>query len=291
MVFAAPIATRLLLGASPLGSLVLAVSLGAYLGSALRDWRDRRPIRRIDFRREFGADLDRLVPMPREVREAEIGALAARLNDEFTRERRSRRELAVAVDRALTAYIARITGQHVRTSVEVRSVALARLVVPSALGACDVLSGDVAIFRDAGLFAPHILAHEFSHRKGYWKELHAQVLAYLALAESGDPVLRQSARIERAYRSLRVLSGNDAREFADLVARAGFRDEVRQSLLLARLPSGALARRFDTAMRTAYDARMRLTRQNGISDYDLGFTNFLYTFQTSRTARRESPPL
>ena len=30
--------------------------------------------------------------------------------------------------------------------------------------------------------------------------------------------------------------------------------------------------------------------QNGISDYDTGFTNFLYTFETSATARQVPPP-
>jgi len=66
-----------------LGRVVQAAVLGAYLGSAVRDWHDRRGIRRIDFRREFGADLLHLVPMPREAREAEVRTLAERLNDEF----------------------------------------------------------------------------------------------------------------------------------------------------------------------------------------------------------------
>ena len=30
-------------------------------------------------------------------------------------------------------------------------------------------------------------------------------------------------------------------------------------------------------MRRLYDERMKLTGQNGLSDYDEGFTNFLYT--------------
>ena len=42
-------------------------------------------------------------------------------------------------------------------------------------------------------------------------------------------------------------------------------------------------------MRRVYDARMRVTGQNGLSDYDLGFTDFLYTFETSRTARQAPP--
>ena len=291
LVLVAPIAARLLLGATPIGSAVGAVALGAYLGSAMRDRRERRSIRRINFPREFGADLDRLVSMPREVRAAEVRALAERLNDEFTPRQLSRRELAGEVDRALTTYIAGITGQSVRTSVAVRGFTLLRLALPSALGACDILSGDVAIFKDAGPFAPHIIAHEFAHRKGYWKELHAQALAYFALAASGDPVLRQSARLERVYRGLRVLSAIEPKEFTELVTLAGFREELRQPLLWARRPPGGVGRWLDSAMRNVYDARMRLTGQNGISDYELGFTNFLYSFETSRTARQKPPPL
>jgi hypothetical protein len=42
-------------------------------------------------------------------------------------------------------------------------------------------------------------------------------------------------------------------------------------------------------MRRLYDARMRMTGQNGLSDYDVGFTNFLYTFERSSTARQPFP--
>ena len=42
-------------------------------------------------------------------------------------------------------------------------------------------------------------------------------------------------------------------------------------------------------MRHVYDTRMRMTGQTGISDYDVGFTNFLYTFETSTTARQTPP--
>jgi len=289
LVVGAPLAVRALLGVTPLGRVVQAAVLGAYLGSALRDWRDRRGIRKIDFRREFGADLHHLVPMPREVREAEVRTLAERLNDELTPRRSRRRELAVEVDRHLTHYIAGITGQHVRTSAEVRSFALARLAFPFALGACDVLSGDIAIFKDTGPLEPHILAHEFSHRKGYWKELPAQALAYLSLVASGEPVLRQAARLERLYRHLRVLSGRQSGAFDRLAIGAALRPELRQSLGELGPPTSAVGRRLEAGMRQLYDRRMRMTGQAGISDYDLGFTNFLYTFETSTTARQAPP--
>ncbi|HEV8437899.1 MAG TPA: DUF3810 family protein [Methylomirabilota bacterium] len=287
VVVAAPLLARLLLGATPVGRVVQGVALGAYLASAISDWRDRRGIRPIDFETEFGADVHRLVPMPPAIREAEVRTLAERLNDEFTPRRIPRRELAGETDRHLTKYIAGITGQQVRTSAEVRGFALVGMALPFALGVCDILTGDVVILKDTGIFEPHIIAHEFSHRKGYWKELRAQALAYLALTASGDPVLTQSALFERLHRNLRVLSGDDGAAFNRLVERAGLRSELRKALVELRPPSGAVGRRVEAAMRRLYDKRMSLTGQNGISDYDLGFTNFLYTFETSASARQK----
>ena len=291
LLVAAPLVARVLFRASPLGRrIVHAVTLGAYLGSVARDWRDRRKIRRIVFLREFGADLRHLVPMPREAREREVAVLATRLNDELVLERILRREAAVAIERHLTDYVAGITGQRVRTSAEVRGFALVGLALPFALGACDVLSGDVAIFRDVGLLEPHIIAHEFSHRRGYWNELDAQVLAYQALVASGEPAFAQSALFERLYRNLRVLAGGEEAEFQRLVSRAALRPELREPLGSLRPPAGRIAGRVDAGLRRVYDARMRVTGQNGISDYDVGFTNFLYTFETSATARQAPPP-
>ncbi len=289
VVVCAPLVARVLFGATPVGRAVQAVALGAYLGSALRDWRDRRGIRKIVFQREFGADLHHLALMPREAREAEVRALIDRLNDEFTPRRIPRRELAIEVERRLTGYIAGITGQRVRTSAEVRSFALVGLAFPFALGACDMLTGDVTIFRDTGLLEPHIIAHEFSHRKGYWKELEAQALAYLALAASGEPVLVQSALFERLHRNLRVLAGHAVEVFGRRVAEGRLRAELRAPLLALRPSAGWVGRRLEAGMRGLYDGRMRLTGQNGVSDYDLGFTNFLYTFETSATARQTPP--
>src|SRR5260370_23480682 len=41
-------------------------------------------------------------------------------------------------------------------------------------------------------------------------------------------------------------------------------------------------------LRSLVDMRMRLTGQNGVSDYDLGFTNVLSTFETSAIARADA---
>ena len=289
LVVGAPLVVRALLGVTPLGRVVQGAVLGAYLANAVRDWHNRRGIRKIDFRREFGADVHHLVPMPREVREVEVRMLAERLNDEFIPQHRPRRELAIEVDRHLTRYIASITGQRVHTSAEVRGFALSKLAFPFALGACDALSGDVAIFKDTGPLEPHVVAHEFSHRKGYWKELHAQALAYLAMVTSGEPVLRQAARLERLYRHLCVRAGKESGAFERLAATAALRPELRTVLGALRPPATAVGRTVEAGIRQVYDTRMRMTGQVGISDYELGFTNFLYTFETSTTARQTPP--
>ena len=291
LLIATPVVARALFGVTPLGRAMKVAAVGLYLGSALRDWRDRRRIRRVAFLPEFGADGRHLTPMPRERRVAEVAALAERLNDGLVVARPSRRELAIEVEQRLVDYIAGITGQRVRSSAEVRSFGLVGLAFPSALGACDILTGDVALFRDAGFFEPHIIAHEFSHRKGYWKELDAQVLAYLTLVGSGEPRLVQSALLERLYRNLRVLAHGDERAFDRLATAAALRPELAATLRRLRPPSHLVGRGLDAGMRRVYDARMRATGQNGLSDYDLGFTNFLYTFETSRVARQAPPAI
>lgn len=289
VVLAVPIAARLLLGATPAGRVIQAAAYAAYAASALQDWAARRGVQKIDFLREFGADVGHLTPMPPPVREEEILLLTELLNAEFTPRTIPRRELAVEVDRHLTSYIAGITGQRVTTSTEVRSFSVARLLFPFALGACDFVSGDVAVFRDVGAFEPHIIAHEFSHRKGYWKELEAQALAYLALTASGEPVLVQSARCERLHRHWRALSGDDRAAFQDRLEQSGLRPELRDQFLDLNRGSALGAGPVEAVMRRLYDERMRLTGQNGLSDYDVGFTNFLYTFELSSAARQEPP--
>src|SRR5690606_5643932 len=128
------------------------------------------------FLAEFGADVNHLEEMPESARHDEIRTLTAEANDAYTAERLPRRELAGLVDEHLTRYIADITGQWIETSTEVRDFTMAQVVFPFALGACDFFSGDIAIFRDTGVFEPHVITHEFAHRKGYWKELEAQAL-------------------------------------------------------------------------------------------------------------------
>lgn len=285
----APLATRVLFGVSPVGRAVQVAAVGAYAGSALIDWMERQGVRRVDFRDEFGADIDHLDEMPMERRYEDNTQLAARISEIFTSERRPRKEVAAEVDRHLTDTIASMTGQRIVTSLEIRSFGIASVVFPFAVGSCDVLSGDVSLYRDTGYFEPHVIAHEFCHRKGYWKELHAQVLAYLALVGSDDPLLVQSALAERLHRNLKVLADDDRDRYLGMVYELDLPPEIDASLgALWAEPGGAVAKKMADGMKMVYDQRMKVTGQNGISDYDRGFTNFLYTFERSEDAKQDA---
>lgn len=273
----APLASRLLFRASLPGRIVQAVSLGAYAGSALSDWFARKEARPIDFEEVFGQDLSDLAAMTEEDRQEEVKDLVALMNRDYAPLELSRAELARVVNEQLTTYIASVTGQRVETSAEVRSVALSKLLFPFALGACDILSGDVTIFKNSGIFEPHIIAHEFCHRKGYYKELAAQAIAYLALSTSDDPVLVQSARAERLHRNLKVLADGDYERYHTLVDESLMRAELAKDFHEIRPKPSAYEQAVWTVMKPVMEERMKMTGQNGLSDYDAGFTDFLHT--------------
>jgi hypothetical protein len=288
ILIAAPLVSRVVLNATFPGRVIQAAALGYYAGSSVKDWVARSGVRKIDFEREYDADVFTLRSMPEEARHLEMHALTEALNDGYEPRRVPREELAREINRHLTSYIASVTGQRVETSSEIRSFSIAMLVFPFAYGACDVISGDVAIFKDTGIFEPHIIAHEFTHRKGYFKELHAQAISYLAMRNSGDPILVQSARAERLHRQLRSVSGDDPKLFVAALEQLDLRPELVASFRALRPEPTAYESAVSKVMKRLYEERMKLTGQNGLSDYDVGFTNFLYTFAHSYKARQPS---
>ncbi len=279
MLLTAPIAARVLFGASPMGRVVQTAALGIYAGSAAIDWAVRVDAKKVDFQASFG--LDPLSPPAAsdEDRRADVEKLAEALNAGYQPMRIPRKELAEEVDRHLTEFLAELTGQRLETSARVRQYMLAQIVFPFALGAADPLTGDVAIFKNVGVFEPHVIAHEFCHRKGYLKEVEAQVLAYLALVGCGDPVLEQSALCERLDRQLWVLSGRDASKYNELLIEIELREELRSGFEFRHPTEQTYARLVGPLMKGVYDARMKLTGQNGLSDYDEGFANFLLAIE------------
>ena len=283
---AAPILSRLLLRASAPGLALQTAALAVYAASAFDDWVARRGVRRIDFQAVFGVDVRTLPTVPTAAREHEVRVLVERLNDGYTAERIPRRDLARRVDRHLTYLIATVTGQRVQTSTEIRDFSVFGLAFPFALGTSDILSGDVAILRDTGIFEPHVLIHELAHRKGYWKELHAQVLSYLALARSDEPVLVQAALAERLSRQLSALAGRDPAAYRDRAGSVGLRPELERQFAGLRPTQDPIMAAFAGAMKELYELRLRATGQNGISDYDVGFTAFLYALERGPHAHR-----
>jgi hypothetical protein len=226
----APIVARALFGATLPGRLLQATAVGVYAGSAALDWALRAEARHIDFKAEFGIDPLDPPAASADEREADVAQLIERLNELYQPMRIPRRELASEVDRHLTDFIAAITGQRIETSSRVREFMIAHLVFPFALGAADPLTGDVAIFKRVGIFEPHVIAHEFCHRKGYLKEVEAQILAYLTNAHSGDPVLEQSALCERLDRHLWVLADRKPEGYNELVETSELRTELKEAL-------------------------------------------------------------
>ncbi len=275
LLFAAPLAARVLFGATLPGRVLQAAAVGIYAGSAAIDWALRADARRVDFKDEF--DIDPLDPPPAstEERETDVSKLVDRLNDIYQPMVIPRRELAIQVDGHLTDFIAAITGQRIETSQQVRDFMLAQILFPFALGAADPLTGDVAIFKSVGVFEPHVIAHEFCHRKGYLKEVDAQILAYMALSESGDSVMEQAALCERLDRQLWVLADREPGSYNERIEASGLRSELQDALCVRHPEEQLYAQWVGPVMKGLYDARMRLTGQNGLADYDEGFTNFL----------------
>lgn len=275
LLLAAPVAARVFFGATPAGRALQVGAMGIYAGSAAIDWAFRVDAKKVAFEKSYGVDPLNPPEATGPERRTDVDELVTVLNENYQPMTIPRRELAEEVDRHLTDFLAELTGQRLETSAQVRSYMLAQIIFPFALGAADPLTGDVAIFKSTGIFEPHVIAHEFCHRKGYLKEVEAQVLAYLALAGSGDSILEQSARCERLDRQLFVLADRDATKFNELLGEIGLREELRTAFELRHPTEQTYARLVTPFMKGAYDARMKLTGQNGLSDYDEGFTNFL----------------
>jgi hypothetical protein len=86
-----------------------------------------------------------------------------------------------------------------------------------------------------------------------------------------------------------VLSDGRGERYHDEVENTALRPELRERFHAMRPALGTVESSIEKALKKLYDERMKITGQNGLSDYDEGFTNFLYTFETSTVARRTPP--
>lgn len=255
--------------------------LTLWIASGALDFFYKRKANKINFKKTFGVNPWNMGNMPESERKREVSELVEKINDEYVSEKIKRRELAALVNEELTDYISSKTGERVETSSNLRSFGISKLIFPFASGACDPIGGDVYVYKSTGIFEPHLIAHEFAHRKGYFKELEAQVLAYLALRVSNEPVLRQAAACERLSRDIVVLSdGRKNREkITETFQSCGLREEVRKDFIKGKKGLGIYGKAVSAVMMPLYKLRMKLTGQRGLEDYDQGFTDFLYNIK------------
>ena len=109
--------------------------------------------------------------------------------------------------------------------------------------------------------------------------------SYFALVTSGEPLMVQSALSERLHRHLKVLAP-ESEAYHSLVDGLGLREELAKDMHALKPDVGAYEGAVGAVMKRVYEERLKLTGQNGISDYDEGFTNFLWTFSHSSSARQ-----
>ncbi|MBI5066193.1 DUF3810 family protein [Candidatus Woesearchaeota archaeon] len=251
--------------------------LAVWLSSSIPYFIESNFAKRINFQKQFGADIKTLQQQSLGERFEEIEKLTEKLNDEYLPQDYERKELAKLVNKELEDYLESITGVRVETSDRIRNFGIVKMLMPFALGACQPIDGEIYIFKDMGVFEPHVITHELAHRHGYGKELHAQALAYLALMNSKNPVFMQSANCERLKRQIGVVNYEDRRSAREFTENLDLRAELRGDFLRLMKRPGIYERVVSLAMLPVYSLRMKLTGQNGLKDYGEGFTNFLHT--------------
>ncbi len=251
---------------------------------------------KINFLETFGADVKHHKEVPLEKRISEIDELTEKVNDEYIPQEHERKYLAQEVNRKLTAFIAEKSGVEVHSSDNVRNFGIAKLIFPFAKGYYNFLDGEIGLFGNLGVFEPHRMAHEFAHRKGYLIELEAQVLAYLSLINSYDKELMQSAYCERLFSDMDVVADFNDDKFKETIETSALRGELKQDFQKRIGKEGLYEKVVSFIMMPIYNLRMKLTGQNGVEDYSLGFTNFLYTIENEigeknnlKKIRKENP--
>jgi hypothetical protein len=87
----------------------------------------------------------------------------------------------------------------------------------------------------------------------------------------------QAALAERMNRNLRVLADGGLDHYHRLVDESRLRKELAKDFHAIRPEPTAYERAVWTVMKPMMEERLRMTGQNGLSDYDTGFTYFLHS--------------
>lgn len=266
------------------GFLLCGAGIGAY-SLGILSLIDKYPISRtkkVNFLENISADVNDFSEdlVPSEAREKDIIDLVESLNTNYMQNNLSTKDISKKTANAIQEYIKKITNQDIRFYHGVRNGFNLAGIAFASLG-IKWDDGEITVYPFGGnLLLPQTIAHEQAHRIGYNQELDAQLLSYYALAESQDPLLMQSAKLARLLSHFVVLSEKEQVNIIDVANKYNLRPEFIDDLF-QHFPKKSnflytIAFKLGEFSRKAMDKKLSEEGQNGISIYDLGFTNALY---------------
>lgn len=138
-------------------------------------------------------------------RKDKVNELCLEISDDYTEKTRHMKEEAEIANKTLEDIIYQIEGVRIKTSDKIKNSYLTKYLMPHALGGCNIISSDIDIFQQLPYISFSTVAHELAHRKRYFKENDAEVLAHLAGFATKDPVFIQSSRVSRLRREYQTI--------------------------------------------------------------------------------------
>lgn len=217
-------------------------------------------------------------------RKKKIDELCLMIKDDHTEKSYGIKEEAEIAGKTLDKLVYKIEGVKIKTSNVVKKSYLAKYMMPHALGGCNLISKDIDIFQQMPYISPSIVAHELCHRKGYFKENDAEVLAHLAGFMTDDPVFIQSSRISRLRREWQSLK-LQKEEFNDYLSSLKLPVKMKSKLIKQEIQKNngdgnPLAKSFANIQLTMYKILMRILGQKeGLERYTRIFTEDLHALE------------
>ncbi|MCM2325162.1 MAG: DUF3810 family protein [Candidatus Woesearchaeota archaeon] len=207
---------------------------------------------------------------------SDVKKLIRAINEEYSETDLSLDELNDQVGDAIERYLFKRTGEKIGFSHKIKQGNQIFYDYLGIIGLTNIIDRDITLFKVNKHFSPFVSAHEFCHRIGYFRELDANAIAYQALIESGNPVLRQSARLMRLDYTLDLLLHDSKDSKIDTARRFGLKKELCPDMEFYDDNRTGLAKLGYKSFISAYGLMMKLTKQNGIGGYSLGFINYLH---------------
>jgi hypothetical protein len=225
----------------------------------------------INFERAFGisSDRDNLTEMPKEERVIEISRLIEIINDQYIPYDISTEEATDLVNNAVANLKSENnTGESAIYSPHtlVEPSLSQKILYPYLAG--QRLGNQATVIHSKGTIdEPCTIAHEFAHVEGHSSEIEAQVISYLALRGSGEPLLELCAHYDRLDQQTAVVKSN--------LKKLGLRKEAQKAMKSKVIDDWTLIPLlFTYPILTLKNFKPRGVKR---SDYNQGPTNLLYT--------------